>query len=157
MLTRLADLGIRHPRRVLALAGLLLVLAATYGMSAASHLGSGGFNDPHSASSHAADLLQSRFHTGEANLVLEVSAPSGAETGQARATGLALVRAVHTSTYASSISSYWTAPKDQAAGLVSTDGRSALVVATVAGDDSTPPSAPPTSPRRSWGPRTGSR
>ena len=38
MLTRLANLGIRAPRRVLASAGLLLVLAAVYGVSAASHL-----------------------------------------------------------------------------------------------------------------------
>ena len=94
MLTRLANLGIRAPRRVLGLGGLLLVLAAVYGISAASHLSSGGFSDPNSPSSTAADVLDKTFHAGSANLILEVTSPDGANSAAARATGLRLVDAV---------------------------------------------------------------
>jgi len=139
VLTRLADLGIRAPRRVLAVAVLLLVLGAAYGISAASHLGSGGFSDPHSDSSQAADFLQSEFHTGPANLLLEVTDPDGARSAAARREGEHLVAAVRRSPYADQVTSYWTADANTAAGLISKDGRSALVVATIAGNDSTAP------------------
>ena len=82
MLTRLARLGIRRPRRVLAVAGLLFVLAALYGFSAANHLGSGGFRDPHSGSSRADDLMQRRFHAGPANLVVEITLARRAPPGR---------------------------------------------------------------------------
>jgi putative drug exporter of the RND superfamily len=139
MLTRLADLGIRAPRRVLALAGLLFVLAAVYGISAASHLSSGGFADPSSDSSQVADVLQHRFDAGDANLILEVTAPDGARSPAAEAEGQRLVAAVSNAPNTSQVASYWTAARGQAGQLISTDGRSALVVARVAGDDSTAP------------------
>jgi RND superfamily putative drug exporter len=139
VLTRLADLGIAAPRRVLAVAGLLLVLGAVFGSSAANHLSSGGFRDPHAASTTAEDLLQTRFHAGEANLIIEVSSAKGVDDSAARSQGLAVLRAVQASPYASQVQSYWTAPKSQAGALRSTDGRSALVVARIAGDDSTAP------------------
>jgi RND superfamily putative drug exporter len=139
MLTRLANLGIRAPRRVLGIAGLLFVLAATYGVSAATFLSSGGFNDPHSSSAKAAGALQNTFHTGDANLILEVTAPAGASSAAARTEGLHLVNAVEQAPRTSQVLSFWTVPASQSAGLVSKDGKSALVVARVAGDDSTAP------------------
>jgi putative drug exporter of the RND superfamily len=139
MLIRLANLGIRAPRRVLLGAGFLLVLAVIFGAPVAAHLSAGGFRDPHSASSKADDLLQSRFGTGDANLVLEATSRGGVDTPAARAEGLALVDALRQEKYASQVVSYWTAPADQAAALRSSDGRSGLVVARVAGDDSSAP------------------
>jgi RND superfamily putative drug exporter len=139
MLTRLANLGIRHPRRILLVAGLLFVLAALYGISAASHLSSGGFRDPNSGSSKADTLMQQRFHAGGTNLVLEINAPAGARSAAARTAGLAAERAVRQSPYADQVASFWSAPAEQAPGLVSKDGRSALVVASITGDDSTAP------------------
>ena len=139
MLTRLADLGIRAPRRVLGVAALFFVLAAAYGISAAGHLSSGGFTDPSAPSTKAAALLQQQFHTGDPNLVLEVTAPDSVNSAAARNEGRALVDALHNSSYASGVVSYWTAPKQQAAALVSKDGRSALVLARIAGDDGTAP------------------
>jgi RND superfamily putative drug exporter len=139
MLTRLADLGIRAPRRVLGIAALLFVLAAAWGVSAAAHLSSGGFADPHAPSSRAADLLQHRFDAGDANLILEVVARAGATSPAARATGTRLVAALEQAPHTSQVASYWTAPAGQTTGLVSHDGRAALVVARVAGDDSTAP------------------
>ena len=78
MLSRIARLALRSPKRVLVIAGLLLVLAGIYGFSVAGSLSSGGFDDPHSQSSQAADLLQKTFNAGSANLILEVTAPDGA-------------------------------------------------------------------------------
>ena len=43
MLARLANLGIRYPRRVLALAALALVAAAAFGGQVQKHLSAGGF------------------------------------------------------------------------------------------------------------------
>ncbi len=139
MLTRLANLGIRAPRRVLGLAGLFFVLLAAYGAPAAGHLSSGGFSAPDASSTKAADLLTARFHTGDANLILEVTAPGGATSQAARTEGLALVDAVKHVPDASSIVSFWTAPKQQAGSLLSKDGASALVLARVQGNDSTAP------------------
>jgi RND superfamily putative drug exporter len=139
MLTRLADLGIRAPRRVLAVGGLLLVLAALYGISAASHLSSGGFSDPNSPSSTASDVLAKTFHTGSPNLLLEVTSPQGVNSPDARATGRRLVSALDDAPDTDNVMSYWTAPRQQAGTLVSRDARSALVVARVAGNDSVAP------------------
>ena len=139
MLARLADLGIAAPRRVLAVAGLLFVLGGVFGGSAADHLSSGGFRDPDAASTRAEDLLQHDFKAGAANLIIAVSSPSGVDDSAARTRALAVVRAVQASPYASQVQSYWTEPKTTAAALRSTDGRSGLVVARIAGDDSQAP------------------
>src|SRR5262249_31405406 len=50
-----------------------------------------------------------------------------------------LVAALRNAPNTSQVSSYWTAPPSQADQLISRDTRSALVVARVAGDDSTAP------------------
>ena len=139
MLTRLADLGIRRARAVLLAAGVLFVLAALYGGTAASHLSSGGFSDPKSGSSQAEDLLHERFSAGQANLVLEVNSAHGVDDAAARRAGLDAVRAIQSSPYADRVSSYWSVPAAQRGGLVSRDHRSALVVASIAGDDSVAP------------------
>ncbi len=139
MLARLAELGIAAPRRVLAVAGLLLVFAGVFGSSAADHLSAGGFQDPGAASTRAQDLLQHDFQAGDTNLIIEVTSPAGVDDQTARAQGLAVVKAVEASPYASQVESYWTAAKTQAASLRSRDGRSALVVARIAGDDSQAP------------------
>jgi RND superfamily putative drug exporter len=139
VLTRLANLGIRAPRRVLGLAGFLFIVLAAYGVTAADHLSSGGFSDPNASSSKAANLLQTRFHTGDPNLILEVTAPDGANSAAARAEGLRLVDALEHAPNATSVVSFWTAPKQQAGSLVSKDGASALVLARVQGNDSTAP------------------
>jgi RND superfamily putative drug exporter len=139
VLDRLARLGIRAPKRVLLFAGALLVIAAAFGASAASHLSSGGFDDPHSSSSKAAALLAEKFDTGDVNLVLELTDAHGADSAAAKARGTAFATALRQTANVSDVASFWTAPAAQAQTLRSTDGRSALVVARVAGDDSVAP------------------
>ncbi|MCU1657698.1 MAG: ydfJ 1, partial [Pseudonocardiales bacterium] len=139
MLTWLADLGIRAPKRVLGIAGLLLVAAAVYGGQAASHLASGGFYDKHAESWKARLALEKTFDAGDPNLVLEVTSPAGVDTATARSAGLRIVHDLAGQQYARQVTSYWTAPPTQASGMRSADGTSALIVARVTGDDNTAP------------------
>lgn len=139
MLTRLANLGIRAPKRVLAVAGLLLVLAAAYGASAASHLASGGFYDTQAKSWQARTTLDKTFHAGDPNLIVEVTSPAGANSPAARAAGERITATLRGAQYATQVVSYWTAPPTQAKGLISRDGRSGLVVARIVGDDNSAP------------------
>jgi RND superfamily putative drug exporter len=139
VLDRLARLGIHAPKRVLLFAGALLLIAAAFGASAASHLSSGGFDDPNSSSSKAGALLADRFNTGDVNLVLELTDAHGADSAAAKARGTALAAALQRTQHVSDVASFWTAPSQQAQTLRSTDGRSALVVARVAGNDSLAP------------------
>src|SRR4051794_26379013 len=94
MLTRLAELGLRAPKRILAGAGLLLVLAAIFGGPVASHLQAGGFTDPSADSTRATQLLDARFHGGQANLVFLVTSPGGADTAAARRAGTGITHAL---------------------------------------------------------------
>jgi RND superfamily putative drug exporter len=139
VLTRLAILGIRTPRRVLVVAGLIFVAAALFGAPVAKHLSAGGFSDPHAASSKAKDLLATRFNAGDPNLVFEVTSSQGVDSGTARAAGTKIVSTLERDGDVSQIQSYWTAPAQSRAGLHSNDGRSALVVARVAGNDDSAP------------------
>ena len=50
MLTRIAELGIRAPKRVLSWPACCSSLAGAFGASAADHLSRGGFSDPSAAS-----------------------------------------------------------------------------------------------------------
>src|SRR6478672_11087065 len=87
MLVRLAHFVLRYPKRVLAISGLILVGGALYGAPVASHLLTGGFTDPAADSTKATQLIDDKFHGGQANLVFLVSAPGGIDSPAARATG----------------------------------------------------------------------
>ncbi|HEX3898302.1 MAG TPA: MMPL family transporter, partial [Mycobacteriales bacterium] len=139
MLTALANRGISAPKRVLGAAGVILVIAVIFGAPVASHLGSGGFDNPSSASTKAKDLLSTRFHTGYPNLVLELTSTAGANAAATKQVGLAAVSALQRDQYVDNVSSYWTASPTVARGLVSKDGTSALVVARVIGNDTQAP------------------
>ena len=139
MLTRLANLGIRFPKRVLAIAGLLLVAAAAYGAQAASHLASGGFYDTKAESGIALNTLTNTFHAGDPNLILEVSSPAGIDSSATRTAGLTIAEDLQRQPFVSQVLSYWTAPAAQAAGLRSHDGKSGLIAVRVVGDDNQAP------------------
>jgi RND superfamily putative drug exporter len=136
MLVRLAHLALRYPKRVLAVAGLILVGGALYGAPVASHLLTGGFTDPAADSTKATQLIDDKFAGGQANLLFLVSAPGGVDSAAARATGehiqAALAKRSDWTTFAQS---YWTAPKQQKDGLRSKDGTYGLVVTHIKGND----------------------
>jgi putative drug exporter of the RND superfamily len=140
VLTRLANLGIHAPRRILVGVALVLVAAAAFGAQVASHLSAGGFSDPASPSARATSILASKFHGGDPNLILTVTPATGTVDGAAaRRAGLRLAAALDRQPYASQVNAYWTAPAALASGLRSKDGRTGLVVARVAGDDDQAP------------------
>src|SRR5207237_1295474 len=67
----------RRRRWVIALALAFLPVAGIVGGSVERHLSAGGFDDPSSDPGDPAQLLRHRFHSGEPNLVLLVTARSG--------------------------------------------------------------------------------
>jgi RND superfamily putative drug exporter len=136
MLTRFAQLAVRAPKRILLVAGLVLVAGGVFGAPVASHLLTGGFTDPHADSTKATSVIDDRFHGGQANFVLLVTAPGGADGTAARTAGTRLEQALDQRTdWLTFATSYWSAPPQQADTLRSKDGRYGLVVAHIRGDD----------------------
>jgi putative drug exporter of the RND superfamily len=134
MLSRIAQLALRAPKRVLTAAGLLFLAALVFGGPVASHLSSGGFDAPGSASTRADNILLSQFKTGDANLIVELTSPAGADS--ARTQAQAIVSSLQSDQYVSQIHSYW----GGVPALRSSDGNSGLIVALVAGGDDNAPS-----------------
>lgn len=136
MLDRLASLALRAPRRLLALAGVLLVLGAVFGSGVASHLSAGGFTVEDAESTRATELLDEQFGGGPANLVFVVEAPGGADSPAAAAAAERVVtQLTEEPGWVVNVSSYWTLPPDQAEALRSSDGSRGLVLAHLRGDD----------------------
>lgn len=133
MLHRLGDLMYRRARLVLLVTGILLAAAAVIGIGAFGKLQGGGFDDPHSASTKAADQINARFG-GEDNLILLVRAQHGTvDSADVQSAGLQLTDslAAHTATI-DRVTSYWTTP---APALRSKDGTQAMVLLHVKGSD----------------------
>jgi putative drug exporter of the RND superfamily len=136
VLHSIACLAISAPRRMLAVAALVAVAAGIFGVPVAKSLCACGFEDPSSESAEAKELLTDKFDVGGVQLVIFVSAPDGADGAAARAAGTELVDELIRSPHVASVTSLWTAPAPERAALVSTDGRSGLIVAGIAGDES---------------------
>ena len=135
MLHRIALLAIAAPRRIIAVAALLMVGAAVFGIPVAKSLSAGGFQDPTSDSARAAQLLTEKFHQGDMQLVFTVDAPGGAHGAQARAVGTQIVERVQASPHVAGVTSAWTVPPQAAADLVSQDSTAGLVVVGVTGGE----------------------
>jgi len=133
MLEGLARALVRRRVLVLVVAVAVVGLAGVFGTGVVAKLRSGGFQDPAASSTRAEEALENTFHTGEPNLVLLVTADSGT-VDQARLAsgGLELTRRLAAERDVSEVQSYWTTKAPQ---LRSTDGRQALVLARIAGDD----------------------
>ena len=134
MLARLGRFTVAHRKAVLAGTALFFVLAVTLGGGVASHLTSGGFTDPDSESSRAADEIKHNFGKQEPDLVLLVTAKRGtvddAEVGSA---ANALTSELSAEPQVSRAVSYWSVGSPPP--LRSTDGRQALVLASLRGGE----------------------
>jgi len=136
MLSRIALFAVHAPKRILLVAGILLLAGGIFGGPVASHLLTGGFTDPGADSTKASQLIDDNFTGGQANLVYLVTAPGGADSAAARAAGIRIERALERRTdWLSFASSYWTSPAGQADALRSKDGKYGLVVTHVRGND----------------------
>ena len=135
MLHRIAGLALRSPRRILAVAALLAVVTAVFGIPVANHLSSGGFQDPGSESARAARLLSEKFGQSDQQLLITVTDPAGATSPTALTVGADIAARLDASPNVLTVTSPWTSPPAAAAELLSTDGKTGLVVATMAGGE----------------------
>lgn len=132
MFERLAELAIRRSRSVLVVAAVALVLMGAVGAGAFGKLLGGGFDDPSSPSSRAAVVIDEKFG-GETNLVLLVSADDGSVDSPAvRRSGQRLVAGLKEEKALANVVSYWDTGSPD---LRSEDGREAMVLAHVTGDE----------------------
>lgn len=132
MFERIAKLAIRRPRLVLIVAAVALALMGGLGAGAFGKLLGGGYDDPASQSTRAAEVIDEKFG-GETNLVLLVRASDGSvDAPAAEQNGRALVADLKKEKSLENVVSYWdTASPD----LRSKDGREAMVLAHVKGED----------------------
>ncbi|HYB38647.1 MAG TPA: MMPL family transporter [Mycobacterium sp.] len=139
MLEGIARLAIAAPRRIIAVAALVLVGAAVFGIPVAKSLAAGGFQDPASESAEAIRLLTDKFGQSDQQLLIVVTAPGGVRSDQARQAGLDIVEHLKRSPLVFNASSAWTGPSSEpptaASGLVSKDGKSGLIVANLKGGE----------------------
>ncbi|MFH9687221.1 MMPL family transporter [Streptomyces sp. NPDC017413] len=132
MFERLAELAIRRSRPVLVVAAVALVLMGAVGAGAFGKLLGGGFDDPSSPSSRAAVVIDEKFG-GETNLVLLVSADdSSVDAPAVRRSGQRLVAGLKEEKGLTNVVSYWDTGSPD---LRSEDGREAMVLAHVTGDE----------------------
>ncbi|WP_030378141.1 MULTISPECIES: MMPL family transporter [unclassified Streptomyces] len=131
MFERLADLAIRRSRLVLLVAALAVALMGVVGAGAFDKLKGGGFDDPASGSTRAANVIADKFG-GETNLVLLVRSPDGRiDTPAAEKDGQDLVAELKKDERLSNVVSFW---ETKSPDLRSGDRREALVLAHVKGD-----------------------
>ncbi|GAA2610823.1 MULTISPECIES: MMPL family transporter [Streptomyces] len=132
MFERVAELAIRRSRLILAVAVALVAFMGFLGGGAFTKLLPGGFDDPNSQSSRAAEVIDDKFG-GETNLVLLVSSPDGrVDTPAAKESGQALVADLKGEKNLANVYSYW---DTNLADLRSEDGNQALVLAHVKGEE----------------------
>src|SRR5574341_623035 len=133
MLEELARTLLRRRVLVLVVAVAAVGLAGVFGAGVVAKLRSGGVQDPAASSTRAEAALRDVFHTGEPNLVLLVTAGSGTvDQAKVASGGLELTRRLAAEPGVGEVQSYWTT---KAAPLRSNDGRQALVLARITGDD----------------------
>ncbi|MGE0218606.1 MMPL family transporter [Mycolicibacterium sp.] len=135
MLQRIATLALAAPRRILVAAVLVMVACGVFGIPVANHLSAGGFQDPTSQSAQATQLLVDKFGQGDMDLVLSVTSENGVDSPAARAVGTDLVGRLEASPHVGTLTSAWTATPEAAAALVSTDGKTGLIVAGITGGE----------------------
>ena len=116
MLHRISRLALDFPRRVVAVAMLVMVGAAVFGVPVIKHLSGGGGLDPAAESSRATELLSRKFDQGDLTMVVAVTSPDGANGSRARAVGTDLVRRLKNSPDVREVQSGWTAPPGSRCG-----------------------------------------
>ena len=135
MLDRIATLAIAAPRRIIAIAVLVMVGAAIFGIPVTKSLANGGFQDPTSESWHASRLLSDKFGLGDNQMIIAVTSDAGVHSEGARAVGTDLVAQLKRLPFVTGLQSAWTAPPQGEAALVSRDGRTGLILAGITGGE----------------------
>ncbi|KLO28023.1 membrane protein [Mycolicibacter heraklionensis] len=135
MLQAITRLAIAAPRRTIALAALIALAAAIFGLPVVNKLSAGGFQDPTSESAQATELLREKFDQTDQKMLIVVTAPEGVHSAQARHVATDIVGQLKHSPWVLNVSSAWTSPPQTADGLVSKDSKSGLIVANLKGGE----------------------
>src|ERR1700745_2161836 len=114
LLQVIARLAIAAPRRIIAVALLVMVATAVFGIPVTRSLAAGGFQDPMSESSQAARLLSGKFAQGDVQMLITVTSDAGALSTAARRAGTDIVAQLQASPYVTQVNSAWTAPPSAA-------------------------------------------
>ncbi len=130
-----ARLALVAPRRIIALAALVMVGAAIFGLPIAKSLSPGGFQDPNSESMRASRQLSDKFGQGDTRAIITVTSDAGAGSPAARAAGARLVAQLTAMPFVARVTSAWTAPPPGAQALVSKDGKTGLILAGINGGE----------------------
>lgn len=138
VLSMLARVVIAAPRRVLIAVVLATIVAAGFGGGVAEHLGAAGFQDPSSQSARGMKVLTEKFGQGDMDLTFVVRSPSGVLDPAAAEAGRKLVENLRSAPHISGVVSPWdgSGPSE---GLISQDGRTAVVIAQVSGGENSAP------------------
>src|SRR5690349_229226 len=108
MLTRIARLATRYPKRVLLAALALALICGGFGATVTAHLQAGGFTSGKAESTRAAQLVADQFNGAQPNLVLLVHADEGVESAAARAVGADIAARLGSRSDTVGVRSYWT-------------------------------------------------
>jgi RND superfamily putative drug exporter len=136
VLQRIALLAIAAPRRIIAVAALVMVACGIFGIPVAKYLSAGGFQDPTSESAQATKLLVDKFGQGDMELLISVTSDDGAQSPAARFVGTDIANQLQASPFVAEVNSAWTAPRPAAPALLSKDGKTSLIVAGITGGES---------------------
>lgn len=139
MLQGIARLAIAAPRRIIAVAVLVMVGTAIFGIPVTNSLTAGGFRDPTSQSWQASRLLADKFGQGDMQMIIAVSSDTGAQSEAARSVGTDLVGQLKSQPFVTEVLSAWTAPPQAASALFSEDGKTGLIVAGISGGENDAP------------------
>ncbi len=131
MLRGIARAALCAPRRMVAVAGLILIGSAIFGAPVAGKLSAGGFYDPVSESARATRILVDKFGQSDQQMLITVTDPDGATSDRAAAVGTTIADRLQASPWVYGVSSTWTGSP----GLVSTDGTSGLIIAQLKGGE----------------------
>ncbi|MEE6167660.1 MULTISPECIES: MMPL family transporter [unclassified Mycolicibacterium] len=134
-----AALAMVAPRRVIAVALLVMAGCAVFGIPVVKHLSGGGFRDPTAESSRASTILADQFNQPDMQLLVTLTFPQGITTDRARAVGVDVVKQLQQSPYVAHVQSPWSTPPQTAAQLTSVDGKTGLIVAGLAGGETHAP------------------
>lgn len=132
---KIALAAIAAPRRIVAIALLVMVGTAIFGVPCIKSLAGGGFQDPGSESARAAALLAEKFHRTDTKLLVMLSSADGSGSPAVRAVGHDIVTGLTASPYVTHVVSPWDTPPQVAATLISKDGKSALIAADIIGGE----------------------
>ncbi len=135
MLQQIARMAIRAPKRIIVIALLVMVVTGIFGIPVTKSLSAGGFQDPTSESAKASKLLVDKFGQGDMELIISVTSDGGAQSPESRAVGTDIVAQLQASPHVAEVTSAWTAPENAAPALVSKDGETGLIVASVTGGE----------------------